>query len=156
MSHTKTSGRKAISPRNKEHIPLQPAKRVTTRRMYSKLLLKSDDLRLVLIAMDTGARGKQYHAEGGISIHALEGARVSTCRHRICIQGGYLSWHPVSSMTLKLTQPLRSCPRFHGPAAEIYNPCRTEGTAPDLVVRDNGTNLHRRAVENGSLPGDAQ
>jgi len=39
-------------------------------------------------------------------------------------------------------------PTIRGPAAEIYNPCRTEDTAPDLVVRDNETNLHRRTAGN--------
>jgi quercetin dioxygenase-like cupin family protein len=42
--------------------------------LYSKLLLKADDLRLVLIAMETGARIKEHHADGTVSIHALEGA----------------------------------------------------------------------------------
>lgn len=41
--------------------------------LYSKLLFKSDDLRLVLIAMETGARMKDHHADGTVSIHALEG-----------------------------------------------------------------------------------
>lgn len=41
--------------------------------IFSKLLLKADDLRLVLIAMDTGARMKEHSANGTISIHALEG-----------------------------------------------------------------------------------
>jgi quercetin dioxygenase-like cupin family protein len=41
--------------------------------LYSKLLLKADDLRLVLIAMETGARIKEHHADGSISIHVLEG-----------------------------------------------------------------------------------
>ena len=41
--------------------------------LYSKLLLKADDLRLVLIAMETGARMKEHHADGTVSIHALQG-----------------------------------------------------------------------------------
>jgi quercetin dioxygenase-like cupin family protein len=41
--------------------------------LYSKLLLKADDLRLLLIAMETGARLKEHHADGTVSIHALEG-----------------------------------------------------------------------------------
>jgi quercetin dioxygenase-like cupin family protein len=41
--------------------------------LYSKLLLKADDLRLVLIAMEAGAKIKEHHADGSISIHALEG-----------------------------------------------------------------------------------
>jgi quercetin dioxygenase-like cupin family protein len=49
-----------------EHKPWQSG-------LYSKLLLKTDDLRLVLIAMETGAKIKEHHADGAISIHALEG-----------------------------------------------------------------------------------
>jgi quercetin dioxygenase-like cupin family protein len=41
--------------------------------LCSKLLLKADDLRLLLIAMETGARMKEHHADGTVSIHALEG-----------------------------------------------------------------------------------
>jgi quercetin dioxygenase-like cupin family protein len=41
--------------------------------LYSKLLFKADDLRLVLIAMETGARMKDHHADGTVSIHALQG-----------------------------------------------------------------------------------
>jgi quercetin dioxygenase-like cupin family protein len=41
--------------------------------LYSKLLFKSDDLRLVLIAMETGARMKDHHADGTVSIHTLRG-----------------------------------------------------------------------------------
>ncbi len=42
--------------------------------LYSKLLLKAADLRLVLIAMETGARMKEHHADGTVSIHVLQGA----------------------------------------------------------------------------------
>jgi quercetin dioxygenase-like cupin family protein len=42
--------------------------------LHSKLLFKADDLRLVLITMETGARIKEHHADGSISIHVLEGA----------------------------------------------------------------------------------
>lgn len=51
---------------SREHKPWQSG-------LYSKLLLKADDLRLVLIAMETGARMKEHHADGTVSIHALEG-----------------------------------------------------------------------------------
>ena len=52
--------------------------------LHSKLLLKADDLRLVLIAMETGARIKEHHADGSISIHVLEGTlciRVQAQEH---------------------------------------------------------------------------
>lgn len=42
--------------------------------LFSKLLFKSGDLRLVLIAMESGARMKEHHADGTISIHTLQGA----------------------------------------------------------------------------------
>jgi quercetin dioxygenase-like cupin family protein len=42
--------------------------------LYSKFLLKADDLRLLLIAMETGAKLKEHHADGTVSVHALEGA----------------------------------------------------------------------------------
>lgn len=41
--------------------------------VLSKLLLKADDLRLLLITMETGARMKEHHADGTVSIHALQG-----------------------------------------------------------------------------------
>jgi quercetin dioxygenase-like cupin family protein len=50
----------------RQHRPWQSGLR-------SKLLLKANDLRLLLIAMETGARMKEHHADGTVSIHALEG-----------------------------------------------------------------------------------
>lgn len=41
--------------------------------IFSKLLLKAEDLRLVLIVMDSGARMKEHSANGTISIHVLQG-----------------------------------------------------------------------------------
>ena len=46
--------------------------------LFSKLLLKAADLRLVLIAMEAGAKMKEHHADGTVSIHALQG---SLCVH---------------------------------------------------------------------------
>ena len=51
---------------SRQHKPWQSG-------LYSKLLLKSDDLRVLLIAMETGAKLKEHHADGTVSIHALEG-----------------------------------------------------------------------------------
>jgi quercetin dioxygenase-like cupin family protein len=51
---------------SRQHKPWQSG-------LYSKLLLKADDLRLLLIAMETGAKLKEHHADGTVSIHALEG-----------------------------------------------------------------------------------
>jgi quercetin dioxygenase-like cupin family protein len=57
---------------SRQHKPWQSG-------LYSKLLLKADDLRLVLIAMETGAKMKEHHADGTVSIHVLQGTlRVHT------------------------------------------------------------------------------
>ncbi len=41
--------------------------------LSSRLLFKADDLRLVLISLESGARIKEHHADGTISIHCLQG-----------------------------------------------------------------------------------
>jgi len=41
--------------------------------VFSKLLLKADDLRLMLIVMESGAKMKEHHAAGTVSIHAVRG-----------------------------------------------------------------------------------
>ena len=46
--------------------------------MFSKVLLKADDLRMVLIAMENGAIMKEHAANGTVAIHAFEG---SLCVH---------------------------------------------------------------------------
>jgi quercetin dioxygenase-like cupin family protein len=51
---------------SRQHKPWQSG-------LYSKLLLKTDDLRVLLISMETGAKLKEHHADGTVSIHALEG-----------------------------------------------------------------------------------
>jgi len=51
---------------SRQHKPWQSG-------LYSKLLLKADDLRVLLIAIETGAKLKEHHADGTVSIHALEG-----------------------------------------------------------------------------------
>ena len=58
----------------REHKP-------STQGLHSKLLLKTDDMRMVLIAMDGGAKIMEHHADGTVSIHAVEGAL------RIHVQG---------------------------------------------------------------------
>ena len=79
--------------------------------LCSKLLLKANDLRLLLIAMETGARMKEHHADGTVSIHALEDELAFTCRNKpmICMPARYSPWHRGSSTTLKLAKNLRSC-----------------------------------------------
>lgn len=41
--------------------------------LFSRLLLRAQDLRLVLISLEPGARMKEHHADGTISIHCLQG-----------------------------------------------------------------------------------
>ena len=41
--------------------------------LYSKLLVKANDLRVVLIAMEVGAKMKEHHTDGTITIHVLQG-----------------------------------------------------------------------------------
>ena len=41
--------------------------------LFSKLLVKADDLRVLLVAMDVGATMKAHHADGSITIHVLQG-----------------------------------------------------------------------------------
>jgi len=41
--------------------------------LYSKLLVKADDLRVLLIAMDVGAKMKEHHSDGTTTIHVLQG-----------------------------------------------------------------------------------
>lgn len=42
--------------------------------MTSKMLLKTDDLRIVLIVMQSGARMNEHHSDGRISVQVLRGA----------------------------------------------------------------------------------
>ena len=49
--------------------------------LFSKLLVKADDLRVLLIATDVGATMKEHHADGTITIHVLQG------RLRLRVQG---------------------------------------------------------------------
>lgn len=41
--------------------------------LYSKLLVKADDLRVILIAMEPGAEIKKHHLDGTITIQVLQG-----------------------------------------------------------------------------------
>ncbi len=44
------------------------------KKLTSNMLLKSDDLRILLIAMESGARMEEHHSDGRISIQVLEGS----------------------------------------------------------------------------------
>jgi quercetin dioxygenase-like cupin family protein len=41
--------------------------------VYSKTLFKKHDLRVVLVTMEGGARMKEHHADGSLSLHVLKG-----------------------------------------------------------------------------------
>ena len=41
--------------------------------LLSKMLVKKDDLRVVLFAMEPGATLKEHHADGSITVHVLQG-----------------------------------------------------------------------------------
>jgi quercetin dioxygenase-like cupin family protein len=41
--------------------------------LYSKLLVKADDLRVLLVALDAGALMKEHHTDGTTTIHVLQG-----------------------------------------------------------------------------------
>lgn len=41
---------------------------------YAKTLFKKSDLRVVLISMETGARLKEHHADGAITVQVLKGS----------------------------------------------------------------------------------
>jgi quercetin dioxygenase-like cupin family protein len=43
-------------------------------KLTSNMLLKSVDLRILLIAMESGARMEEHHSDGRISIQVLEGS----------------------------------------------------------------------------------
>ena len=43
-------------------------------KLTSNMLLKSADLRILLIAMESGARMEEHHSDGRISIQVLEGS----------------------------------------------------------------------------------
>lgn len=42
--------------------------------LTSKILVKSQDLRIVLTVMESGARMKEHHTDGRSSIHTLQGS----------------------------------------------------------------------------------
>ena len=61
---------------------------------YAKTLFKKSDLRIVLISMERGARIKEHHADGTISVHILKGSI------RFTVQGGGRDLLPGNVLTL--------------------------------------------------------
>jgi quercetin dioxygenase-like cupin family protein len=59
--------------------------------LTSKTLLKSGDLRIVLIAMESAAKMQEHHSDGRISIHALSGSiRVHVQQQERILRAGHL------------------------------------------------------------------
>jgi quercetin dioxygenase-like cupin family protein len=59
--------------------------------MTSKMLLKTDDLRIVLIVMQAGARMAEHHSDGRISIQVVRGAiRTRVQDHAVDLTLGQL------------------------------------------------------------------
>jgi quercetin dioxygenase-like cupin family protein len=57
-----------------EEIQHLQARKPWPKKVTSNLLLKSQDLRILLICLESGARLEEHHNDGRISIHVLEGA----------------------------------------------------------------------------------
>lgn len=51
--------------------------------LTSRMLLKTDDLRIVLIVMQAGARMEEHHSDGRISIQVLRGAIRTRVQHNV-------------------------------------------------------------------------
>ena len=73
---------------SRQHKPWQSG-------LFSKLLHKTDDLRLVLISLEPGARMKEHHADGTISIHGLQG---DLCLH---VEGQAYDVHAGQVLTIR-------------------------------------------------------
>jgi quercetin dioxygenase-like cupin family protein len=57
-----------------EEIQHLQARKPWPKKVTSNLLLKSEDLRILLIGIEAGGRLEEHHNDGRISIHVLEGA----------------------------------------------------------------------------------
>ena len=58
---------------------------------HSRTLIKDADLRVVLIALQTGARLEEHHAPGRITVHALDGhLRVGVSGQAIDLPQGHI------------------------------------------------------------------
>ncbi len=59
--------------------------------LYSKTLVKRDDLRVVLISMQPGAVLKEHHADGSITVQVIEGElRFRTQQQEHALAAGHL------------------------------------------------------------------
>jgi quercetin dioxygenase-like cupin family protein len=57
-----------------EEIQHLHARKPWPKKVTSNLLLKTEDLRILLIGLEAGGRMEEHHNDGRISIHVLEGA----------------------------------------------------------------------------------
>jgi quercetin dioxygenase-like cupin family protein len=48
--------------------------------VFSKTLVKRPDIRLVLVMLEAGARMKDHHADGSVSLHVLRGRMRLRCQ----------------------------------------------------------------------------
>lgn len=59
--------------------------------LYSKTLYKREDFRTVLFSMETGAKLKEHHADGTLSVHVLKGSiRLAAQGKSVELQAGQL------------------------------------------------------------------
>jgi len=67
--------------------------------VYSKLLVKADDLRVILIAMESNAKMKEHHSDGTTVIHVLKGA--------LCVRVQSKPQHLQNGQTLTLASGVK-------------------------------------------------
>ena len=77
--------------------------------LFSKLLFKTDDLRLVLISLEPGARMKEHHADGTTSIHCLQGTLCVHVQGQVSTPGRSLPFWQGSSMMWRPATPPHFC-----------------------------------------------
>lgn len=58
----------------KSEIAEFTARKPWPKGLTSKTLLKTNDLRIMLIAMEPGAKMQEHHSDGRISVHCLHGS----------------------------------------------------------------------------------
>lgn len=70
----------------------------------SKVLLKTSDLRLVLLAMQGGSRMPQHHSEGRIAVHCLRGS----IRLQLASEARDLREHDVLALDRKVAHDVQA------------------------------------------------
>lgn len=75
--------------------------------IYSKMLLKRSDVRLVLTLLDTDAGIKEHHADGSVSVHVLRGKltmRAQDKEHQLA-EGDLLNLPPAVRHDVRALEP---------------------------------------------------